>query len=322
MVIDGYQSLPDCVTKFHNTVYVRGWFHHPEDELQAVRLVGADLVHQVSEANTPHGGVSAQLGENRGFFVQALFARETAIEQLSIEWTTRSRRLIAIPLMQFAEDRTSRFETRFLLERFKSLIEERQATSLLDIGGRDRSRVGKRVIFPPAETTVLDVIAADGVDVVGDAHRLSDYFPSGAFDAVYSCAVFEHLLMPWKVAIEMNHILKVGGIGLVQTHQTIGMHDLPWDFWRFSSDCWDAIFNKRTGFKIIARAMDAESYVLPFIYRPGKYFAERSVGFEGSAVIFEKTSETTLDWDVQVSDLVETCYPDVADYNARNIPGN
>jgi len=318
MLVDGYQSLPDCVTKFHNTLYVEGWFHHPTDELESVRLVGPFPVeHQVSAANVAHAGVSAQLGANKGFVLQALFPCEAPVEELSIEWTTRSGRVLSAPLMQYARERQSCFETPILLDKFRALVEERNVKRILDIGGRDRSKLGKPDLFPKAKTTVLDVIAAEGVDVVGDAHRLSAYFPAGAFDAVYSCSVFEHLLMPWKVAIEINKILKIGGIGLAHTHQTLGMHDLPWDFWRFSSDAWDAIFNAGSGFKIIGRAMDAESFILPFIYQPDMQFPERGVGFEGSTVAFEKISETRLDWDVQVEDIIKSHYPEADDHNIK-----
>jgi hypothetical protein len=41
---------------------------------------------------------------------------------------------------------------------------------LLDIGGRARSGIQRSDGFPHCDTTVLDIIAAPGVDVVADAH--------------------------------------------------------------------------------------------------------------------------------------------------------
>ena len=87
--------------------------------------------------------------------------------------------------------------------------------------------------------------------VVADAHQLSSVLPASYFDAVTSTAVFEHLVMPWKVAIEMNRVMKVGAWAFIYTHQTIGMHDLPWDYFRFSDNAWKGIFNRHTGFEII-----------------------------------------------------------------------
>jgi SAM-dependent methyltransferase len=51
----------------------------------------------------------------------------------------------------------------------------------------------------------------EGVDPVGDVHKLSQSFPLGHFDFVFSVSVFEHLLFPWKAVLEINKVLKTGG---------------------------------------------------------------------------------------------------------------
>jgi SAM-dependent methyltransferase len=161
---------------------------------------------------------------------------------------------------------------------------------------------------------VLDILPGENVDVVGDAHALGDLFPPERFDAFYSVSVFEHLLMPWAVVPQINRVLKPGGIGLIHTHQTLGMHDLPWDFWRFSDTAWDALFNSETGFEIVDRCLDSEQFILPFIYRPSKRYAELSAGFEGSSVWVKKIGPCKLRWDVVPSDLVKTSYPNEDDH--------
>jgi hypothetical protein len=157
--------------------------------------------------------------------------------------------------------------------------------------------------------TVFDILDGENVDVVGDAHNLSDFFEAAAFDYIVSTSVFEHLSMPWKVAIEMNRVLKIGGQAMIQTHQSIGMHDLPWDFFRFSDSAWDGIFNAKTGFKIVQKIVDHENYILPFIIRPDQIDAEKSAGFEVSLVIVEKISNSNLDWDVNQSEILTSFYP-------------
>ena len=72
------------------------------------------------------------------------------------------------------------------------------------------------------------------MDVMGDAHKLSDYFDKDSFDVIFSMSVFEHLAMPWKVALELNKVLKPGGMMLHTTHQTWPLHEEPWDYWRYS----------------------------------------------------------------------------------------
>jgi hypothetical protein len=34
-----------------------------------------------------------------------------------------------------------------------------------------------------------------------------------------------------KVALEMNRIMKTGGLVMLATHQTWPLHEVPWDFW-------------------------------------------------------------------------------------------
>lgn len=64
--------------------------------------------------------------------------------------------------------------------------------------------------FPRCRYTGFDVLQGKNVNVVGDAHRLSDYFEPRSFDLVISFAVLEHLAMPWVVAEEISKVLKVG----------------------------------------------------------------------------------------------------------------
>ena len=58
-------------------------------------------------------------------------------------------------------------------------------------------------MFPSVGRYVgFDIHPGAGVDVVGDAHKLSTYFPLNSFDAVFAFSVFEHLVFPWKVALQ------------------------------------------------------------------------------------------------------------------------
>ena len=159
-----------------------------------------------------------------------------------------------------------------------------------------------------AEYVVLDILPGSNVDVVCDAHNMSQ-IESASFDYVISASVFEHLLMPWKVALEMNRVLKLGGMAWISTHQTVGMHDRPWDFWRFSDTAWDALFNHATGFRIVDRVVDYEEFILPFLIRDGKLDSEKAAGFELSAVLVEKIGSTTLEWPVPLESIIETVYP-------------
>ncbi len=76
----------------------------------------------------------------------------------------------------------------------------------------------------------FDIVAGENVDVVGDAHQLSKHFSSKTFDFCFSVSVFEHLMWPWKVVLELNDVMKVGGMVFAQSHPTWPKHEIPWDF--------------------------------------------------------------------------------------------
>ena len=110
--------------------------------------------------------------------------------------------------------------------------------------------------FSEAEYVGFDFYPGENVDVVGDAHRLSQYFAGQErFDLVYSSAVFEHLHMPWVVAVEIQKMLKVGGYVFVETHFSFSAHERPWHFFQFSDEGLRALFNKSLGFDLVDSGM-------------------------------------------------------------------
>ena len=208
-------------------------------------------------------------------------------------------------------------QSRSLQPDFKQRIVEAAAGAatpprLLDLGGRNRSGVDveHRSDYPECAVTAFDIVADPGVDVVGDAHELSRYFPPGTFDFVLCVSVFEHLLMPWKVALEMNTVMKPGAVAFIHTHQTIGMHDVPWDFLRFSESCWPGLFNTATGFEVLGTAVGHYQHIVPRAWTERYARAESSGGFESSAVLVRKTGAARLAWDVRLGEVLETRYPE------------
>jgi hypothetical protein len=300
----------DKISKFLNSVYIEGWFHHPEDILEDVRLDDPNIVSFVKSVCTPYPGVEAAFGPNKGFEMQLLRSTREFDWQLKLELISRQGRHIAVSLQELAIDRYSSYEAARLGREFHKHIHSMDRPRILDIGGRSRSRVDRSKQFPAATVVVLDILPGDNVDVVGDAHELSQYFEAESFDAVFSVSVFEHLMMPWKTALEVNKILKIGGEGFVYTHQTIGMHDLPWDFWRYSDSTWDSLFNRKTGFEILYRGLDNLQYIIPFVYTPHYAHAEKSAGYEGSAVWFRKIGPCDLSWPVSIGEITKTMYPE------------
>ena len=183
--------------------------------------------------------------------------------------------MIAASLLIFFKDGTSASISRLgspkdsLMSVFSQQLRDQenpelgQPRRLLEIGSRARSGIVRKGLLPDGWCySGFDVLDGPNVDVVGDAHQLSRSYPRDYFDGVMAFSVLEHLLMPWKVMIEINRVMKLGAIGIFTTHQCWPLHDRPWDFWRFSDDSWKALLNAPLGFEILETRMDEPAYVV------------------------------------------------------------
>lgn len=308
-MVDGDCSfMVDSAAVFYDYIRIEGWFHSHSDTLAEIRLANAKVNGLTAQIGLPHEGVTAALGPNMGFCLTALIERTP---DLRLVFRTKGGREIWVRVLDLCSERKRAFEGRALLRGFIDAVNAKPGTRLLDIGGRARSGVEYSRMFDQAECTILDIVPGETVDVVGDAHGLSKLFAPNSFDAIFSTSVFEHLLMPWVVASEMAAVLRPGGIAYIATHQTLGMHDLPWDFWRFSDSAWDGLFNRFTGFEIIDRALDNPQYVTPHFWSPeqGEQL-ERAVGYSSSAVLVKKIAEPQGKWSaVELASVIGTSYP-------------
>lgn len=140
-----------------------------------------------------------------------------------------------------------------LFDDFQRIVNDKRM-SVLEIGSRIVSpgSQSKRVLFPNADIyTGFDIHLDQNTDVVGDAHILSSYFDR-QYDAIFSLSVFEHLAMPWKVALEINRLLKNGGITYHSTHNAWPIHDAPWDFYRYTDNGLRSLFSRSIGFETLS----------------------------------------------------------------------
>jgi SAM-dependent methyltransferase len=86
------------------------------------------------------------------------------------------------------------------------------------------------------------------IDVVGRIEYLP--FPADKFDAVICTEVLEHVPEPQQVLDELYRILKPGGIICLTTPQGWGVHQEPYDYFRFTCYGLSYLFEK-SGFKVI-----------------------------------------------------------------------
>ena len=175
---------------------------------------------------------------------------------------------------------------------------------VLEIGSRARSGNTARERFNSnVEYIGLDVSPGPNVDVVGDAHKLPIGL-YGSVDFVFSISTFEHFLMPWKVTIEINKVLKLGGKVFSHSHQAWPCHDEPWDFFRFSREAWSGLFNVHTGFQLLdARRGDAVSVVSQY-NQGGSYDGlEKETGYAMSVCVAQTIGKSLVAWDENVNDV-------------------
>ena len=193
---------------------------------------------------------------------------------------------------------------------FLEALRTMPAPRVLEIGSRARS--GNTYLdFLPEGTEYLgvDVKAGPNVDVVADAHDLRAALGGQKFDAVFCISVFEHLAMPWKVAVSINQVLNDGGLVFVGTHQSFPLHDQPWDFWRFSDEAWKCLFNRATGFEVVKAALGEPAEMIALSSHPAVWRIEQQRAYFTSNALMRKIGESRVDWDVSMSDLEVGDYP-------------
>ena len=127
--------------------------------------------------------------------------------------------------LQRAERRVTGKMTRVMLDRF--LREHRSGARTLDIG----AGAGPYAAFFPDRIS-LDIEAAPGVGVVGDAHALP--FAGRSFGQVLATEVLEHFVEPQRAIDEIWRVLEPGGRLLLTTRFLFPIHDGPGDYFRYT----------------------------------------------------------------------------------------
>ena len=200
----------------------------------------------------------------------------------------------------------------FLIEKVKEI----ENPQILELGSRAVTKESLRDMLElnfPHKYIGFDIHEGPNVDIVGDAHELGALFLKEQFDVVMSKAVFEHLAMPWKVVLEINKILKQGGLLFINTLQTFPLHEKPWDFWRFSDEAWKVLLNKWTGFEIIHANMEFPCTVVPKMdVMSIKDWEMNHEAYLLSNVIARKVrhfDENRLKWNIDIKDFLDSNYP-------------
>jgi SAM-dependent methyltransferase len=298
----------ETTSKIRRMVYI-SCFVIPDGK-QPITLIDArvkspiDFVCRGSIAPVPNHPAGAARLE-----VFAIAAGEFELDTIVLEVELKvGEEFEALSYDHAAIERSFLFGPYTTMQTWKRVIADDGIRMMLDIGGRARSGVSRKHDYPGKTVVVADIVSAPDVDIVVDVHELSQHVEE-KFDAFTSIAVFEHLLMPWKAAVEINKVLKPGAVGLVVTHQTVGVHEVPWDFFRYSNNAWKGIFNQYSGFEILDAGMTTPTMIIPLRWQKQYQNTERAVGYMTSSVVVKKVSEPSLDWPVPIASVTGDMYP-------------
>jgi hypothetical protein len=306
-----------ALSKFHHSLLIKGWCNNLRTKFLGHKIKFKNISCRLVD----HKGLTwtqddVNVGDATSFLIQILLPENKFPDDLLIdfEFIDGGTHTVSLSDIQKKLDGYKK-EISKIDDMFWNMVNKSSVKRVLDIGGRARSGIDRSKDFTGKEVVVLDIINDANVDIICDAHVMSKKLPPESFDAVYCIAVFEHLIMPWKVALEMNKVMKTGAIGLVHTHQTIGMHDMPWDYYRYSDTAWKGIFNKHTGFEILATELKDTQFIIPLYYKERYKDVEKNAGYESSTVLVKKISNTKLEWPLSAHDVTGDMYPDIPDGN-------
>ncbi len=186
---------------------------------------------------------------------------------------------------------------------------------LLEIGSRAENSPGSRNLVNHGYVG-FDFHDGSNVDVVGDAHKLSSYFPRGKkFGAILSESVLEHIAMPWLVAREISAMLPVAGISCHKVPYMVGLHCLPWDFFRYTVEGLKSLFCPALGFEVLKTSYYINTSVYYKEQTEGDWLHHISpfqIGFLASFIIVRKVKNVDLEnfvWSADVTELGEKTYP-------------
>lgn len=287
-------------TAFNNKLFLSCSYGHEHKRLQCVFVAFSNsvFVHAVASACRKNSGqYDTIIGIPSG---------ATYEMKLGFEFEDGSRFLIQSP----TNGEGNVDSAHKIFHKFEEMAGSLPNPRVLEIGSRNKFGMTWKWFLPtPCQYVGFDIKEGENVDVVGDAHFLSRYFPENSFDLIYSFAVFEHLMVPWKVAIEMNRVMAIGAIGFLIAPQAYPLHEQPSDFFRFSDMAWHAIFNRLTGFEVIGAGMSDRVYVVPVNINPVNWRIDEYPAYSGSNVLVRKVAESSVDWPIDAKDLIDSAYP-------------
>lgn len=187
-----------------------------------------------------------------------------------------------------------------VLAAFLAACRDVEAPRVLELGTRrsDPTRSTRHDDWVPHASEYLgtDIEAGVDVDLVADAHNLTERTGHEQFDVIISCSTFEHFKYPHLAAHEIMRALRVGGLLFVQTHQTFPEHGHPFDYFRYSREALAGLFGAGMGFRI-----DQTAYEYPArIHSPQGRHLAYGPAFLNVCLFGQKAATTPDDYEYEL----------------------
>ena len=131
-----------------------------------------------------------------------------------------------------------------VLSHVRKLLETKEAALILVVGcGCQRQWLDRRLGSGPSiQIVYTDIDVNADVDFFCDGHDLP--FVDGAFDAVVTTAVLEHVMYPERVSAEIIRVLKLGGLLYSELPFMQQVHEGAYDFTRYTMSGHRRLFNR------------------------------------------------------------------------------
>lgn len=101
-----------------------------------------------------------------------------------------------------------------------------------------------RPFFPDKKYMGADMRFGTGVDIILDLHDIG--LLSETIGTILCLETLEHVKFPRKAIEEAYRILKPGGILIVSTTMNFPIHNYPADYWRFTPEGLESLFDPFT----------------------------------------------------------------------------
>lgn len=250
-------------------VFVKGWTHAYDREIRGIHLVSSGRSTPAARHARPDVAPffpEYPLSGDSGFSAYLPCPPFQPVElhvDVGLDEPLRVR--LELPEHLRAADSAPDTPSITCMNRFRDLMRQRGGTVLV-LGGRmgpDHPDVWADCLLPHCRVLRVDIHPGPGVDLVADAHALTQHFAPASVDAVFSSNVMEHLQAPWVIAAQISAILRPGGLTMHLLPQAWPLHAAPNDFWRMSDQGLKTLFGPDTGFEVLDIGMDGPARMHP-----------------------------------------------------------